>query len=75
MLGLALSFETPKPTQPAPLRDLRIMRRLGLSYWEGGYANQPYIYTLETNAAIDAEIEHNNRKVINAMIRAKAGGG
>lgn len=47
-----------EPEQPEALAILRRLRRFNLTYWRGGYADQPHILMREFNTVIDAEIEH-----------------
>lgn len=72
---LALSVEEEEPEQPETLALLRRLRSFNTMYWEGGYANQPYILQLELNATIDAEIEHKNYKLVNLKNRMKKANG
>lgn len=53
---------------------LRKLRRFGLSMWDGGYADQPYILMRELNVVIEVEIEMENIQALNAMLQAQFAG-
>ena len=57
--------------QPEPLAILRRLRRFNLPMWAGGYADQPYIHMLEQNIVVEAEIEMDNIKALNAQLRTQ----
>lgn len=59
-----------RPQQPEAMSLLRQSRRFGLSYFEGGLANQPFLTMLELNAVIDAEIENSARQIANERLKA-----
>lgn len=58
-----------EPQQPEAMQILRRLRRLSIPYWGGGYADQPYILTLEFDTVAQAEYEH--QRLIDAQNRLK----
>jgi len=49
-----------QPEQPEPMTILRQLRRFNSTWWQGGYADQPWILMHEMNVVIEAEIDHEN---------------
>lgn len=73
LLHLALeNEEVAEPEQPEALSWLRRMRRLNLPMFDGGLYNQPYLFQLELDTVIEAEIEHQNILAANLRTKLKA---
>lgn len=53
------------PEQPQILGLIREARRLGVPFFNGAIWDLPYIYRLEWNAALDAEVDYKNRQALN----------
>ena len=57
------------PEQPEVLTLVRQMRNLGLAFWEGGLAAQPYLLSLEIQTCHNAEFEFKNRLLANERLK------
>ncbi len=55
------------PEQPEPMTLLRKFGRFSLSYWQGGYADQPSVLMQEFYVVSQAEIEHENVRQANRL--------
>lgn len=56
------------PEQPQILAILREQRRLDVKYYDAPLPKLPYIFRMELNTAIDAEIEFKEIQLTNARI-------
>jgi hypothetical protein len=54
--------------QPEPYRILLMTRNLGIPYWSGGLADQPYLLMMEMNAAANGEKRHNAVRAENRTV-------
>lgn len=67
-------FEEPEPPIPEPYAVLLEMRRFDqMSWWLGGYGNQPWLLYEEFNACITAEEEIRHLEAVNEALKKRDG--
>ena len=57
-LGYILKDESQRPDQPEPLAILHSLQNMNTSYWDGGFADQPYLLMLELQQCINAKSDY-----------------